>query len=101
MKLKAGYVERRTYERHKTGPVYIILTPDGHVWPREGAEEKHPECFEYEFQVGDWVIRNRCYYRIRLIYHNIQEAVLLYGSDPDYRVKDSVPLSELKPVPRL
>lgn len=59
MKLKAGYVERRVYGRDRRGAMYIILTPDGHVWPREGAEEKHPECFEPEqkcpFQKDDWI----------------------------------------------
>ena len=47
-KLVGGYVERRVYGRDQKGAMYIIITPDGHVWPREGAEQKHPECFVSE-----------------------------------------------------
>lgn len=54
-KLAEGYAEYRVYSRNQRGrPMHIILTPDGHVWPRERAEEKHPECFEsgQTLQVG-------------------------------------------------
>jgi len=52
MKLKPDYTECYAYipdtpPGHR-GCFHIILTPDGHVWPREGAEEKHPECFVHE-----------------------------------------------------
>ena len=106
MKLKPDYTECHMHipdtPAYRGGPFLVILTPDGHVWPREGAEEKHPECFKYTFRVGDWVIRHGLYYRIRTIYKNIQEAVLEYGSgSADYIVKESVPLSELKLTPIL
>lgn len=61
-KLAEDYIECCAYIPDtpcgRGGRFYVIITPDGHIWPREGAEEKHPECFAPEpklpeFRKGD------------------------------------------------
>lgn len=65
MKLKPDYTECHMHipdtPAYRGGPFLVILTPDGHVWRRSGAEQKHPECFEPEqldqskLHRGDWL----------------------------------------------
>lgn len=79
-KLVDGYIECCLYipdtPCSRGGRFHIILTPDGHVWLREGVEEKHPECFIPEPKKGAFV-------RV-LLFQPTAHKEFLCVVDPDY-----------------